>query len=503
MSTSSSPTTHDSDGFVCECEGRMRSACEGENFYKEHDGKRYCVLHYPGTEKKEDFKQALQRKLDAKDFDFRGVWFPEDVSFSDFTFGADANFSGAQFSAVAHFIKAKFSANAFFSAAKFSANAFFYAAEFSANAFFLGAQFSAVADFIGARFSVDTSFNKAKFSANAFFNVAEFSAVANFNSAQFSKIARFHFAVFNAPVKFQGTRFIEDSSHDNSAPSNKAIGTGDAAKSKAETIKVEFDGAIFKDGISLEENVFAEQVFMSFDTAIFEKPERATFHTTPLRPHWFINVDSRKFTFINVDWGNLDKRDAIRREIKALGESGYAYLSHLLENTFRQLAVNAEENNRYEEAANFRYMAMEVRRLQRGRKVDPFRLGWWYWLLSGYGERVTRAFGVLLTVWLLFAVIYWTGNATWWQPKQSTRLAAESSERENRSSAVTGNRQPITIAPLTIPEAIIYSAGVMSLQKPEPLPANKRAKSLVLFETILGPLQAALLALAIRRKFMR
>ena len=43
----------------------------------------------------------------------------------------------------------------------------------------------------------------------------------------------------------------------------------------------------------------------------------------------------------------------------------------------------------------------------------------------------------------------------------------------------------------------------MTLQKPEPLPANKRAKTLVLLETVLGPVQAALLALAIRRKFMR
>jgi hypothetical protein len=100
---------------------------------------------------------------------------------------------------------------------------------------------------------------------------------------------------------------------------------------------------------------------------------------------------------------------------------------------------------------------------------------------------------VLLSIWTLFAVIYWTSNATWWQPKQSSRLAAESS----------GQPAAAASAPLTLPEAIIYSAGVLSLQKPEPLPANKRAKALVLCETILGPLQAALLALAIRRKFMR
>lgn len=52
-------------------------------------------------------------------------------------------------------------------------------------------------------------------------------------------------------------------------------------------------------------------------------------------------------------------------------------------------------------------------------------------------------------------------------------------------------------------DALTYSAGVMTLQKPEPRPATRLARGLVLLETILGPLQAALLALAIRRKFMR
>ena len=53
------------------------------------------------------------------------------------------------------------------------------------------------------------------------------------------------------------------------------------------------------------------------------------------------------------------------------------------------------------------------------------------------------------------------------------------------------------------PRALTYSLGVMTLQKPEPRPATNAAQSLVMIETILGPVQAALLALAIRRKFMR
>lgn len=52
-------------------------------------------------------------------------------------------------------------------------------------------------------------------------------------------------------------------------------------------------------------------------------------------------------------------------------------------------------------------------------------------------------------------------------------------------------------------EALFYALRISALQRPEPQPHNNFAKGLVAFETILVPLQAALLALAIRRKFMR
>jgi len=37
--------------FVCDCADFMRRACAHEGFYKEKEGKRYCVLHYPDNEK--------------------------------------------------------------------------------------------------------------------------------------------------------------------------------------------------------------------------------------------------------------------------------------------------------------------------------------------------------------------------------------------------------------------------------------------------------------------
>jgi hypothetical protein len=48
-----------------------------------------------------------------------------------------------------------------------------------------------------------------------------------------------------------------------------------------------------------------------------------------------------------------------------------------------------------------------------------------------------------------------------------------------------------------------YSAAVLTLQRPDSRPDTLFTQILVTAEAILGPVQAALLALAIRRKFMR
>jgi hypothetical protein len=133
-------------------------------------------------------------------------------------------------------------------------------------------------------------------------------------------------------------------------------------------------------------------------------------------------------------------------------------------------------------------MAMDAQRLGRWRGFAFWTLGWWYWLASGYGERVWRAFVVLLGIWLLSAVLYagldYPNGEMWAKPEKAT-VEEQYKETHKWSSA------------------LLYSAGVMTLQKPEPRPATNVAQGLVMLETILGPVQAALLALAIRRKFMR
>jgi hypothetical protein len=245
-------------------------------------------------------------------------------------------------------------------------------------------------------------------------------------------------------------------------------------------------------------SVFSGASSLSLQFARIEEPERLSFHTLSLRPHWFVNIDSRKFEFINVKWRlttSQEIRDLGVPTAKAVwysGEHGFGASTHqLLAIAFRHLAVNAEENHRYEEASKFRYLAMDTRRLESWRGFAFWRLSWWYWLASGFGERVLKAFMVLLGIWFVAGLLYTRVGFARWEPK----LASETD--------VTITRRDDVGAPLKFSRALTYSAGVMTFQKPEPRPETTAAQTVVLLETILGPVQAALLALAIRRKFMR
>jgi hypothetical protein len=483
-----SPRVTMSPGFVCDGGSRLRSACAGLPFFKEHEGKRYCVLHYPGKDKSAVFSEALKKKLEVEDFNFRGVWFPDAIDFSKITFTKYAYFPAVTFNAEVNFSGATFSADADFNSARFHADANFHAAMFGADAVFQFATFRARAYFRAATFRATAYFHSVAFDALAIFHFATFGARADFSSAKFSgETGDFFSATFNATANFSFANF--------SAKANFPAATFSAdAKFTDVTFNAEtsFSSATFKDYVRFEgdekKHVFGDNSSFNLALARIEKPDRLSFHTLALRPHWFVNIDARKFEFINVnwDWHVINTK----QEIKSL--EGNVFSAHrLLAIACRNLAVNAEENHRYEEASRFRYMAMEAWRLERWRGFAPWRLSWWYWLASGYGERVWRAFVVLVGVWLLAAALYTQVGFVRWEPRVSSEQEAWEAKRD-----VVGE-------PLRWQRALTYSLGVMTLQKPEPRPATNAAQALVMLETILGPVQAALLALAIRRKFMR
>jgi hypothetical protein len=113
-----------------------------------------------------------------------------------------------------------------------------------------------------------------------------------------------------------------------------------------------------------------------------------------------------------------------------------------------------------------------------------------YWMASGYGERITRAVMVLGLLWLVFAFSY-------------TKVGFEHKANKPGNDQQSIAAQEDVGKPLPFKKVFTYSLGVMSLQKPDPKPVTIAAQTLVFLETILCPIQAALLALAIRRRFMR
>src|SRR5712692_9942681 len=76
----SSPTT--TEGLpLCSTRKDFRSACFGAASFGDA-GKPYCLFHFPSNKKSQAFRVALEERLEKKNYDFRGVWFPDEVSFA-------------------------------------------------------------------------------------------------------------------------------------------------------------------------------------------------------------------------------------------------------------------------------------------------------------------------------------------------------------------------------------------------------------------------------------
>jgi len=404
--------------FVCDCDVQYRSACVGKDFYREHEGNRYCVFHLPCADKSQAFHNALGRKIQSEGrcLDFQGVWFPDDIDFTRVNF-TESDFTGATFNGKATFAHASFVEGAYFS----------------------GTTFNGEADFGAARFEKGV----------------------NFADSVFKEATDFHFAHFMQEVDFTGARF-------DGAATFRDAHFGDHAR---------FAGGAH--------SVFVgDHSSLDLQFARIEKADRISFHSLHLRPSWFVNVDARSFRFAKVDW-NWRTIDEEIASVKKKMSSPHLILS----TAYRNLALNAEENHSYEHASRFRYRAMEATRLDPERGWDPLTVI--YKIASGYGEQVLLAAGVLLGLLVICAVLYTQVGFVRWEPRLS-----------NESEAIAAHKDEIG-APLPFPRTLTYSAAVMTLQKPEPRPATTAAQTIVLLETILGPVQAALLALAIRRKFMR
>lgn len=452
--------------------------------------------------------------------DFSGVKFSQEVEFNSTDFNQSANFESVQFSANAKFLDANFLNEADFGAGEFFADADFSDASFMGDASFDETIFHGSGRFFDAKFFKLANFAHANFK-DAKFTSVTFAGKSNFFQTQFQR-ADYEKANFDGESNFLFSKFDFALFIETTFSANVDFGSAtfeDVRFYKATFAKdTFFDVTEFNNNVSFNSAVFGSESYVifrdaffagkadfryctaegylifsnprqskessfEFQHAVFEKASRISFHTVDLHPSWFVNIDSRKFVFTDIFWIDLNwdfwnKR--LNREIDSLEGRGIKdEKKRLFEIAARQLAVNAEENNRYEEAAKFRYMAMETRRLEETKQFNFSRyLIWLYKWTSGYGESWTRAALVLLAVILFFGALYASPLSTFDYGADQFRWMFKG-------------------------EGLVHSLSVAAFQRPEPKAADTLTKFFIILETIFAPLQAALLALAIRRKFMR
>jgi hypothetical protein len=400
-------------------------------------------LHYPGEDKIEEFEAALKRKASAQDFDFRGVWFPVDFTV----------FQGIEVTDELRFDNAIFKKPVDFTGTVFKSAMHFQSCHFEDWARFTGAKFEEGVSFNDAHFKVWGDFTDARMNGLGVYEVHA-KGELSFDRATLSNDVH-----------------IRDPKH---------------------IAKLHFRGSTFEKSVSFQGESGGTQLLPELDLwdAQVESPEKVTFSKCLLQPEWFLRVDASEFRFFDVHWARVDMRKALQNwRFSELNAPAFDTLSLC----YRNLAENAEAHQRYEEASWFRYRSLEALRIKHARGWAVWELRWWYWALSGYGERVTRAALGLILIWLLFGALYTLPGVGFarWQSKASSQTEA---------AQVYPDKHGL---PLGFRRAWTYSLEVMSFQKPEPPPASPAAHVLVPVQAILGALQAALLALAVRRRVSR
>jgi predicted transposase YbfD/YdcC len=453
--------------------------------------------------------RAVERKLSLGDWNFRGVWFCCNPNFSRLIISQKVTFYRAVFADTVDFRCTEFRDSVDFRHSIFTSDAWFSSVKFMKEVSFRSATFRGKADFHASATS-----HEGWQRSDSFCTATQWEKIRGdgaYHRTTFFDAADFRHAVFEDDVLFHAVHFVKDVSF----------------RQATFRAKVDFSFAQFVGYarfIGTQGNhVFENGCIVSLPFVRIERPDRVSFHSVRLQPDWFVNVDVRKFDLAQIYWDS-----DMRREFLTLRTSQQAATNpHLLLSIAdRQLASNAEENHDYRQAAKFRYNSMEflrwpdrykdglkhsfrpeiLARLRRGLglvRSSPlsgagqflratrkflisevanrkhralFTLTWWYWLMSGYGEKTLRATLILLLIVGSFGMLYsWVGPVGRADKNIIRRLSS----------------------------GTLYSLEVTLLRKPDPPPVLIRQHILVDLETLIGSIQAALLTLAIRRKFMR
>ncbi len=512
---------------------------EGNNFY--------CIFHYPNIDKKEEFSLAFYDKIINEDYFFYGTWFPFEVDFSNHIFAKFADFTWSMFNFDTSFENTKFEGNCDFHVSQFLKKVSFRKAVFTDNTEsqlptnFYSVTFENVADFSGAVFSQVTEFSNSKFlnfdeeedllksTIESSFSGATFKEKVSFEEVIFGKEKKSFEVLQNFIFGMGGGNSFDLSSFDfsgttfeNTANFKKSEFWNFTNFSKACFRQTaDFRGTVVNNSLNFDEAKFEtfsrfssknnnhkswNKDGLDFSNVEVEKPERIFFQTVYLKPDSFVNTDIRKFDFTDIkwkvksfafDWARFKDFAWWSDEAR---ERKTSYKN--LEKVYRRFTIFAEENNDYQSASDFRYASFDIQRITPWYGRLPVTLLWWYKWTSRYGENWLWC--LILLVALVFAgfpYIYTKLNfktCAKERPIYTSIAICESKNEEIKQNCTCSDER------IDFGDAIIQSLTTATLQNVEyRKPMTWRGELWIILEKIFAPLQAALLALAIRRKFMR
>ena len=456
-----------------------------------------------GDEHIEKFGNDFEERLEQPIFyNFRYVFFPSLINFIDHEFNSSIDFSSATFSEGAYFSLAKFNKYTDFSSAQFLKGANFSSANFIDGVSFTSATFSTDCNFSDTNFSNTAYFCSVLFERGVLFSLAKFHSDVRFDEAKFLGYTSFVSCVFEKGTSFRRAYFASDSNFnltsfllDVDFFQTEFYKDIEFISSKfLETSKVEFYQTKFNENVDFQNALFAgytiftgdlgenilfgeigkTKAVMNLQNVRIEKPERFSFYRVRLFPSWFVNVDSRKIIFTDIIWENVSNNygnENLFAEIKSLENRGVEKPKQLFRIACRHLAENAENNNRYEEASNFRRMAMETEWFERKEKLKSkpenfltflrqlrdIPIYALYRFSSSYGERWGRAFAVLLAILTLFAIIYTQVNF-YNYPKDKTISESIAECKTNPEKPECGNQG------LAVSDAVLHSLTTATFQ---------------------------------------
>lgn len=236
-------------------------------------------------------------------------------------------------------------------------------------------------------------------------------------------------------------------------------------------------------------------------------------HRAQLAQARFSGTNIERFNFSNVTWPRIGKRACIfeeqelragKRFEKPAGEADLADMAERVTENYRQLVLNYEAKRNYELAESFHFSEMEMLRLKAANGL-PRRLGalrpylnayWLYRVVSGYGANYGRAALVLASLLLAFALAFMFNGLQFKDGRSFDYSIASSASHPATPSVQTLAADYGTALALTL--------SIATLQKERPLePAGLSGAVLSSLLVLFIPAQAALLLLALRRKFRR